>query len=348
MMFLNVLVIFFTSALICSAASLEKVSGYCSKPQQSHENGELKGQWNDESFPPGKVATYNCRQGYRQSNPIKLACIEGEWITISKGQCIKVLGHCSKPQQSHENGELEGQWNDEFFPSGKVATYICPQGYRQTNPMKMACIEGEWITIKNGQCIKDSSCGPPPEVTNGKARKEKTTYLTGIGQTCSAPPVVQHGDITDIKRLSYPSGGSVRYKCENNYQLEGKEIILCRDGEWEKEPVCRVQDRVMLEKKRRKKMVVPIVHSQNEEGRQNSKRPNGLGPKRDQQRTVVMQGSAAESWIKIPLIYALWAHYKIEGSISGNSLNLKNSYIFYKMIFFVVLCANSNVLFLQR
>ncbi|XP_018428630.1 PREDICTED: coagulation factor XIII B chain-like [Nanorana parkeri] len=121
-----------------------------------------------------------------------------------------------------------------------------------------------------------SSCGPPQKISNGEIRgQEKTTYLTGeeviydcvrgftvgnnanfitcenaawteppecrrIGQSCGAPPVVQNGDVPDLRKLSYPSGSSVKYKCANYYKMEGKETITCRDGEWEKEPICRV------------------------------------------------------------------------------------------------------------
>ncbi|CAI9580951.1 unnamed protein product, partial [Staurois parvus] len=60
-----------------------------------------------------------------------------------------------------------------------------------------------------------------------------------IGQTCGAPPVVQSGDITEIKEKTYQSGSSVTYKCANHYKLEGNQVITCKDGEWDKEPVCR-------------------------------------------------------------------------------------------------------------
>lgn len=47
------------------------------------------------------------------------------------------------------------------------------------------------------------------------------------------------GDITEIKQKAYQSGSSVIYKCANFYKLDGEQKITCRDGEWEKEPVCR-------------------------------------------------------------------------------------------------------------
>ncbi|XP_068096215.1 coagulation factor XIII B chain-like isoform X2 [Hyperolius riggenbachi] len=60
------------------------------------------------------------------------------------------------------------------------------------------------------------------------------------GQDCGAPPTVPNGDITGMKKLSYISGSSVQYQCPYYYKLEGKANISCQDGEWEKEPICRV------------------------------------------------------------------------------------------------------------
>ncbi|XP_073465842.1 coagulation factor XIII B chain-like isoform X2 [Aquarana catesbeiana] len=61
----------------------------------------------------------------------------------------------------------------------------------------------------------------------------------GNEESCSRPPTVQNGDITEIPKLNYPSGSFVRYKCINFYKLEGNEIIRCKGGEWEQAPTCR-------------------------------------------------------------------------------------------------------------
>ncbi|XP_077308815.1 coagulation factor XIII B chain-like isoform X2 [Lithobates pipiens] len=189
-MFLTVLLSLFTSALICRAApALENER--CGKPGEK-EGATLQGNWNAETYSPGTVATFTCVNGYIRDGPIRMACIEGSWLDISRGQC-KILGYCSKPQQSNENEELEGQWNEETFPPGKVATYICHQGYSQTSPIKKACIEGEWITISKGQCIKDIVCYKET-VINGIVQYTKETYRDGetVTLTCNEGYRIEH------------------------------------------------------------------------------------------------------------------------------------------------------------
>ncbi|XP_077308819.1 complement factor H-related protein 1-like isoform X2 [Lithobates pipiens] len=332
-MFLTVLLSLFTSALICRAApTLENER--CGKPGEK-EGATLQGNWNAETYSPGTVATFTCVNGYIREGPIRMACIEGSWLDISRGQCKNIV--CYK--ETVINGIV--QYTKETYRDGETVTLTCNEGYQiEHNPEEprtctahgwsppLKCVSKKCIqpNLPNGyirdpyrfpispeayynyiyyycdpgflspdrkyygtttctktgwnpepkcykkcavptsdsmyaiisyttrsriyiegdklrfQCYKDHMTsngqisGEIECLPDGKFFGEKCSK---IGQACGEPPVVQFGDITEIKQNSYRSGSSVTYKCANYYKLEGKEFITCRDGEWEKEPVCR-------------------------------------------------------------------------------------------------------------
>ncbi|XP_063796250.1 complement factor H-like isoform X3 [Pseudophryne corroboree] len=200
--------ILLTSALCCSAApALEK--DHCQKPQQTEEEAELQGDWNDESYPPGRVANYICRPGYLQDGSIKMACIEGMWLKLSGGQCTHTS--CG-PAPNVDNADL--LLGKDRYVSGERASYKCKSGYSLGPAMEAEalCSNGEWKDIP--VCRK-------------------------IGGNCGPAPEIEFGDITNSKREeSYKSGSRVFYRCPNFYVLDGKEEIKCVNGAWEKAPVC--------------------------------------------------------------------------------------------------------------
>ncbi|XP_073467157.1 coagulation factor XIII B chain-like [Aquarana catesbeiana] len=218
----------------------------------------------------GDEIEIECNPGYQLYGSEKGLCNDGKWQSLPR--CIKKKKCTNNPPQI-ANGEVSAQSVAQEYYSGSTVKYICEDGYHIFGSDESKCIDGKWLPLPT---CEDSSCGRPPKITNGvlKEEQKKATYLSGeratyecskgytmgqntkyitcensvwtelpvcreIGQTCGAPPVVQFGDITEIKQKTYQSGSSVIYKCANYYMLEGKQVITCRDGEWEKEPVCR-------------------------------------------------------------------------------------------------------------
>ncbi|XP_073448996.1 coagulation factor XIII B chain-like isoform X3 [Aquarana catesbeiana] len=215
----------------------------------------------------GNEIEVKCDPGYQLYGSEKGLCKDGKWQ--SPPWCIG--NPCGKPQEIL-NGRAEDDSRE--YKNRERAAYVCVEGYKLSQTEPASCSLGKWKDVP--RCIY-SSCKPPPKVTNGilKEVQKKDTYFSGervtyecakgytmgqsanyitcednvwteppvcraIGQTCGAPPVVQFGDITGIRQKDYQTGSSVKYKCANYYKLEGKPVIICKDGVWEKEPVCRV------------------------------------------------------------------------------------------------------------
>lgn len=239
----------------------------CTNNPPQIANGEVSAQSVAQEYYSGSTVKYICEDGYHIFGSDESKCIDGKWLPLPTCEG----NSCGKPQKILNGRAEDGR---KEYKHRERATYVCAEGYTLSQAEPASCYLGKWRGVP--QC-KYSSCGRPPKMTNGvlKEEKKKATYLSGeratyecskgytmgqntkyitcensvwtelpvcreIGQTCGAPPVVQFGDITEIKQKTYQSGSSVIYKCANYYMLEGKQVITCRDGEWEKEPVCRV------------------------------------------------------------------------------------------------------------
>ncbi|XP_040216995.1 complement factor H-like isoform X6 [Rana temporaria] len=235
----------------------------CTRNPPQIPNGEISEESVADQYYSGSTVKYRCADGYRIIGSDESKCIDGKWLPLPTCEG----NSCGKPREI-----LNGRAEDKVYKHRERASYICNKGYKLSQAEPASCDLGKWKDIP--QCI-DSSCGLPPKMTNGRLKEaQKAKYLSGeratyecyggytmrqnanyitcensewtelpvcriIGQTCGAPPVVQFGDITEIKQKTYQSGSSVIYKCANFYKLEGQQKITCRDGEWEKEPVCR-------------------------------------------------------------------------------------------------------------
>ncbi|XP_075038721.1 complement factor H-related protein 3-like isoform X2 [Mixophyes fleayi] len=258
-----------TSVLSCSAApTLEKDLG-CTAPERMSE-AILDGDWNDDRYPTGTIAAYSCLPGYNSLGSIRKVCIEGQWEFIgTRGQCRK-LG-CTAPERMSE-AVLHGDWNEDRYPTGKIAIYSCLPGYSSIGSIRKVCIEGQWEFIgTSGQCRRNS-CGNAPTVENAVIQGEKTDFKHGenanyqctygftfaggssaeciegkwgntptcvrIGESCGPAPVVQFGDTKDLRKIDYESGSSVEYKCPAFHVLRGNKIVKCMNGFWGDAPVC--------------------------------------------------------------------------------------------------------------
>ncbi|XP_066451086.1 complement factor H-related protein 2-like [Eleutherodactylus coqui] len=195
----------------------------CPKPG-GIEGARLEGEWKEETYPPGKIANYACLPGYAQDAPIKMACVEGTWWPIAKGQC---KDRCPKPE-GIEGVQLQGEWKEETYPPGKVANFACLPGYTQDGPIKMACAEGTWWPIAKGEC-KVTKCPPV------KAAKNVTIVSTSYDK-------------------EYSVGQVVRFECnDTNLKLRGASEIFCTsEGKWNLKPPkcvasCTVQQNDMRE-----------------------------------------------------------------------------------------------------
>ncbi|XP_073499026.1 complement factor H-related protein 5-like isoform X2 [Phyllobates terribilis] len=198
--------ILFLSAVSCHAAP-KPTNDYCQRPGSIKE-AQLQGKWNEETYPPGTVANFDCLPGYTQDGLIKMACIEGTWWQIANGQC---KAFCNRPP-TDPNSTLVGEVKERYYTGEKV-TYVCNVGYTLNRALRgeAQCENTQWINLP---------------------------VCRRIGEQCGSPPTVLFGDIINSPKKSYQSGQFVEYKCPNYYLHKGDKIVRCLNGFWGEAPVC--------------------------------------------------------------------------------------------------------------
>lgn len=61
----------------------------------------------------------------------------------------------------------------------------------------------------------------------------------GDDELCTAPPTLNNGRIAPNKLKKFPNGSNVKYKCDEFYDIDGKQTITCVSGKWTNPPTCR-------------------------------------------------------------------------------------------------------------
>ncbi|EPQ20850.1 Complement factor H [Myotis brandtii] len=57
--------------------------------------------------------------------------------------------------------------------------------------------------------------------------------------TCPRPPSYDNATPVDQPKNSYKSGDHVAYRCQAHYQMDGPNVVECRDGIWIGTPTCK-------------------------------------------------------------------------------------------------------------
>ncbi|XP_073499035.1 complement factor H isoform X2 [Phyllobates terribilis] len=193
-----------TAVLCCTAAP----DGTCKRPERMVE-AELVGDWENDSYPGGTQAVYQCRPGFTRLGTIKMGCIGGEWQYLGR------KGECKKKSCGHPGDIPFGSFelrNEETFVFGAVVEYGCDEGYR------LASRE------RTRQCTATGWSNYPPHC-----------------EVMNCPPI-EASDNLNVLSTSYDEeysvGQVVRFECKlPNLKLNGPAEIFCTsDGKWNLDP----------------------------------------------------------------------------------------------------------------
>ncbi|XP_053549803.1 coagulation factor XIII B chain isoform X2 [Bombina bombina] len=157
-------------------------------------------------FSGDKVAI-KCQPGFKLYGSASVLCKDGHWT--SPPQCVRV-GNCESPPPV-QFGTISPATKQKEFPVGRVVTYRCNEGFHMRGSDKVLCIDGEWVSPP--VCLK-------------------------IGESCSSPPVIRHGELKSFIQEQYPSGSSVEYQCQRYFKPQGSLNITCEHGQWLDPPIC--------------------------------------------------------------------------------------------------------------
>ncbi|XP_069823569.1 complement factor H-related protein 4-like isoform X2 [Dendropsophus ebraccatus] len=200
------LVFLLISAMSCCAAP-QPENDRCPKPEPI-EGAQLQGEWNDDTYPHGKVANLACPPGFTQDGPIKMACIEGTWFHIAKGQCKDKK--CDRPDIKNGN-----TYNYNFpIEPGRSIDYWCNTNY-------VSHYKSYWGRTTWGR-IKCTNLGWDPEPKCTRQCSYRQAY-------------VENAEPISLKSV-YLEGEKITFKCKYNYQTpdgeNGGEITCLPNGEF--------------------------------------------------------------------------------------------------------------------
>ncbi|XP_068100141.1 coagulation factor XIII B chain-like isoform X3 [Hyperolius riggenbachi] len=105
------------------------------------------------------------------------------------------------------SAEIEHQ--KDKYVNGDEVEIICGPGYVMFGSGRIQCRDGRWQSPP--WCLREAPCNPPPKTDNGEIVKETDQFFTG---------------------------STVRYTCNDGYQLVGLEENMCMEGYWMPPPSC--------------------------------------------------------------------------------------------------------------
>jgi len=160
----------------------------------------------------GTRRQFECDEGYSLEGEEYSDCDEGDW-TSHKPVC--------NPDPCEDVSDINGVYRDiDYYyrdSSGELphlsrARVTCIAGRTLIGDGWLTCRAGKWYP-EGEQCI-EASCtvGTPPE------------------------PLELYPGYNENQQIS--SGDSVRYQCEDGYQLTGSEYVTCRNGHFGDLPEC--------------------------------------------------------------------------------------------------------------
>ncbi|XP_060890293.1 complement factor H-like [Labrus mixtus] len=228
-----------------------------------------------DEYQQGNVIRFTCETGYISGPPIRYVCSEGGWIAVHEGTCY--LKPCELPDDT-PNGYYEIIKGEDFV-FGTTIKYFCNRGYQMVSKDDTrTCLLDRWtnhvpicgpvscehpsadgrITVKgfneNEELILPDrfltfSCDDPRTYLNGSSvlicgheGEWDHPFPTCEDITCTVgetdPRLTVTGPIIANKTVNV--GHNLRFQCDDQYSLEGPEVIEClQNGQWNKAfPTC--------------------------------------------------------------------------------------------------------------
>ncbi|XP_073244349.1 sushi, von Willebrand factor type A, EGF and pentraxin domain-containing protein 1-like isoform X2 [Porites lutea] len=208
-------------------------------------------------FKHGGSVRFSCHGGYQRVGAASITCNDGKWDSLNP----VCKGICGRPRSSH-GLRLHGN----SFLDGDRVTFSCDKNLDLFGKAELRCVGRAWDSsepeckarctfmgrpehgfyirgaIKKGDKIKHGEritydCfrsytlvgNNAQECNNGRWNNDRPSCKA----SCQKPGGARHG----VKIGSdFGHGKSVRYQCDDNYILEGKDRITCDDGKWNFDP----------------------------------------------------------------------------------------------------------------
>uniref|UniRef100_G1Q5G5 Sushi domain-containing protein n=1 Tax=Myotis lucifugus TaxID=59463 RepID=G1Q5G5_MYOLU len=225
------------------------------------------------NYQEGEKISILCQENFLMQEGEEIVCQDGRWQSIP--HCVEKTP-CSQPPHV-EHGSINSSRSSEderetlkpkLYAHGTTLSYICKDGFKLSKEDGITCHLGQWSA--SPQCV-GLPCGRPPEVSNAVLPDRIKSYPHGERYTynckpgfrirgpayiecsggnwshppecttinCPSPPSYTNAILEGWKKKSYKPGEQVTYRCPEYYQMDGSNVVQCKDGIWIGTPTCK-------------------------------------------------------------------------------------------------------------
>lgn len=158
----------------------------------------------------GEDVTFKCIPGTTLVGVDVVECLEtGEW-SDDFPVCEPI--QCERPVQNDNIDSIVP--DQDLYDIGDEVTFRCSRGFKLVGSEISVCQEDQSWSPVEPTCMKIVVCRQPPKPSNSMQKPDQPIYQVGE---------------------------SIRYKCNNKFELKGEPVLTCQDnGEFDfRPPVCQ-------------------------------------------------------------------------------------------------------------
>ncbi|KAM6217296.1 LOW QUALITY PROTEIN: complement factor H-like [Rhynchocyon petersi] len=186
----------------------------CGPPPQL-SNGQVKEETKE--YAHSDVVEYDCNPKFLLKGSKKIQCVDGEWMTLPV--CIEEKKTC-RDIPVLEHGEALSP--EPPYHHGDSVELRCTESFTMIGHKTITCLSGMWTQLP--QCVGKN-------ILLKYVANERTKPL------CPPPPHIPNSqDMTTT--VNYQDGEKFSILCQENYIIQGKDEIVCKDGKWQSVPRC--------------------------------------------------------------------------------------------------------------
>ncbi|XP_054645337.1 complement factor H-like isoform X2 [Dunckerocampus dactyliophorus] len=231
-------------------------------------HGHVSEETEKTEYQQGDIIHFTCETGYTSGITIRYMCSNEGWVEVRRGSCA--LKPCPLPENT-PNGHFQLIHGDDFV-FGATIKYLCNEGYQMVSKTDTrTCLLDKWtnhvpicepllcdpppthggITVKGLPENEDGilpdrfltfSCDSPGKQLNGnsllicgKDGLWDKPFPTCEDIACKAGATQPHLSVDNLPpgNQTIRTGHKLRFRCSDDYALDGPEEIECLPtGEW--------------------------------------------------------------------------------------------------------------------
>ncbi|XP_015415483.1 PREDICTED: complement factor H [Myotis davidii] len=181
------------------------------------------------SYYHGESVEFTCGEGFTMIGDSSVTCIRGTWT--QPPQCIATveLKICKLSRATAYEINLSDKIDYEH---NQTISYTCG---RKSEQKRSVCVHGKWepeVTCTGELLFRTFPNGGFP-----------SCLVQGVSlcltMNCPSPPSYDNAILVGWKKNSYKPGEQVTYQCPDYYQMDGSDVVQCRDGIWIGTPKCK-------------------------------------------------------------------------------------------------------------